>query len=219
MLNLLKRIPLLQRKCENIAVRTLFSESVLGLPSYEETRLKIYNDRPKLSEFRFIYEIRKSPVDSLIRATSRYIHIITNKPGELDLLKHSLQRILDEDNSSEPYRFGPLIMRMFHFLNLPMEAIEVKKFQKMLNQSIFDCNNLCFLFFCLFGIFSQFYEEFNSTIFYDKTSFRILLDLLFNNGKYAEVIQLHERYRKQRVSKTVNLHNVITFGACYKLVS
>lgn len=55
-------------------------------------------------------------------------------------------------------------------------------------------------------------------MFRGRATVLILLDLLFNNGLYLEMLELHEKYRRERDREPSNLHNVFTFAACYKLV-
>lgn len=58
--------------------------------------------------------------------------VATNASGEIDLLHHSLKRIFencseiqDDQDVHNLSQVGPSVMRMFHYLDLPMKALKV----------------------------------------------------------------------------------------------
>lgn len=68
----------------------------------------------------------------------------------------------------------------------------------------------------------QFDHDIHLNGMFDKFSCKlILLDLLFNNGKYEEVIRVYNRMYEQQAEQGLGisrLQNVLMFGSCYKLV-
>src|ERR1700685_446469 len=86
--------------------------------------------------------------------------------------------------------FGPVVMRMYHYLNQPKMALDV------------------FMDPELDGFFDQL------------ASFQVLLDLLYNNGMYEEILKVFETIKTKQVQGLKFPRNVtiLVFGACYKLV-
>lgn len=57
------------------------------------------------------------------------IHILGNTKDDIDLLLNVLRKINKENENGKeqrkPYKFGPMIMRVFHFYGLDDVAIQV----------------------------------------------------------------------------------------------
>jgi pentatricopeptide repeat domain-containing protein 2 len=89
------------------------------------------------------------------------------------------------------YVFGPVVMRMYYFLNQPKAALELLKDPE------------------LEGFFDQL------------SSYQVLCDLLYNNGMYQEVLDVFEIVKSRQVSGTRYPRNVLmlVFASCYKMVS
>lgn len=132
---LTKCIPSFRRNLNCLSIRTLFSERMLGLPAFEETRYRLQNVN-KISDSQVMYVIQNASNEQLVSSTIKYIHCVTNKPGEIDLLRHCFKRIGSCDQSETPFKFGPLMMRMFHLLNMPKEALQVTVFRRNRSLSI-----------------------------------------------------------------------------------
>lgn len=62
-------------------------------------------------------------------ALKNLLHIMNNTQTDTLLLKDTLQTLLYKRNDFEgdKYRFDTIIMRAFHYLNMPDEAIQVVK--------------------------------------------------------------------------------------------
>ncbi|PNF38994.1 hypothetical protein B7P43_G05983 [Cryptotermes secundus] len=87
------------------------------------------------------------------------------------------------------YVFGPVVMRMYYFLNKPDEALEVFK-----DPDLED-------FFAQLG------------------TYQILMDLLFENGKYQDILDVFEIIKQRQHQEAKYPKNVVilTFAACFKL--
>lgn len=87
----------------------------------------------KFDERKVVFEIRTSNIEALINTTKQWIHVMDKRQCENNflLLQHSLRAIHKSADSidSKTYQFGPTVMRMLHFLNLPERALEVYKFR------------------------------------------------------------------------------------------
>lgn len=112
-----------------ISKRTLLSGLALGMTRYEENR-QHYKSKKNISQF--LYHINNSPTQDLLHMTKLWTFMMTNLDGELDLLEHGLTRIYEnhweieaERDIHELHTLGPSTMRMFHYLDLPMEALKV----------------------------------------------------------------------------------------------
>lgn len=86
--------------------------------------------------------------------------------------------------------FGPVIMRMFHYLNKPKEALEA-----------FTNPDL-----------EQFFEQLASC--------HVLFDLLYKNEMYQEILNTFENVKKRQLQGQKFPRNItiLVFAACYKLV-
>lgn len=63
--------------------------------------------------------------EQLIGATKQMIHLMDKSNESMVLLQQSLRTINKLSDEKRTYLFGPLVMRMFHYLNLPDEANQV----------------------------------------------------------------------------------------------
>jgi len=87
--------------------------------------------------------------------------------------------------------FGPVIMRMYYHLGRPLEALAAFKDEE------------------LAGIFDQL------------ITYQLLLDLLFVNEHYQEVLEVFEIVKSKQLQPNRYPKNVVVlfYAACYKLVS
>lgn len=62
-------------------------------------------------------------------ALKNLLHIMNNTQTDILLLKDTLQTLLYKrsDFEGDKYRFDTIIMRAFHYLNMPDEAMQVVK--------------------------------------------------------------------------------------------
>lgn len=80
----------------------------------------------KFDEKKLVFEMRTNNIEALINTTKQWIHVMDKRQCENNffLLQHTL-RAIHKNADKNTYQFGPLVMRMLHFLNLPNKALEV----------------------------------------------------------------------------------------------
>lgn len=121
------------------------------------------------------------------------LHVVERNAEDVNLLRTSLERFTDQDQDIRfgTFKFGPVVMRTFHYLNEPTIALETFRNPK----------------------FESFYDQ--------QTTFAILVDLLHENGMYKEVREVYELIRSRFSSGVRNPKMVISVLAlsCYKEVS
>ncbi|XP_031620264.1 pentatricopeptide repeat-containing protein 2, mitochondrial-like [Contarinia nasturtii] len=182
------------------SMRTLYSEKDLGVSDYESRRLEAVKRggeycQPDTVLKKMKFQLRSENIEELIQTLKIWIHVVDTKQCKkhFSLLKDCLDFIYNNphpDPAKKNYNFPPTVMRMFHLLNMPDEALNIAANIK--NKDMFN--------------------QHNSTI--------ILCDLLFNNGMYKELIYVVENanaVNAKRGMKSSYLQNCITFAACYKL--
>lgn len=74
-----------------------------------------------------VFEMKTNNIEALVKTTKQWIHCMNKQQCEADimLLQQSLRQIHKKGDSSTSYNFGPTLMRMFHYFNLPNEALKV----------------------------------------------------------------------------------------------
>lgn len=80
----------------------------------------------KFDERKIVFEMRTNNIEALINTIKQWIHVMDKRQCENNflLLQHSL-RAIHKRADPNTYHFGPTVMRMLHFLNLPEKALEV----------------------------------------------------------------------------------------------
>lgn len=121
------------------------------------------------------------------------IHIVEKKPADLDL---AVKMILKFNAQNKEVRFGnfifgPVVMRMFHHLKEDELALQCFKNPEM------D------------GFFDQL------------TSYQILVDLLYDKGRYQDVRDVFDIIKSRQIQGGMypKYVLVVVFAACYKEVS
>lgn len=112
-------------------MRHLYSNEELGVKKYEESR-KVVEHAIANHNF-FKEQFKKQLLNpefnflSLELGLKNLIHIMKSSQFDIELLKDALRLWVQKRNTykGEKYRFGTLIMRMFHFYNIPDAAIDV----------------------------------------------------------------------------------------------
>lgn len=113
-----------------LSTRTLFSEKILGISAYETQRMRINGYQMNKKKLKF--EMRMNNPEQLIATTKQMIHLMDKSNESKVLLQQSLRTINKLPDEKRTYLFGPLVMRMFHYLNLPDEANQVFDQQMLL---------------------------------------------------------------------------------------
>jgi len=118
------------------------------------------------------------------------IHLANNNEEDLDLIE---QMILKFNKQSRDLRFGsfifgPVVMRMYHHLNRPKEALKI-----FMNPDL-----------------DQFFNQI--------ISFQILMDLLLRNEMYDEVLQVMEVVKDKQLQGSRYPRNIVVLAmaAVYK---
>lgn len=103
----------------------LFSEKTLGVTDYETRRLRVPNI--KFDQKKLVFEMKTNNTEALVRTTKQWIHIMNKQQCETDfmLLLQCLRHIHKNSDASITFNFGPIVMRMLHYLNLPDQALRV----------------------------------------------------------------------------------------------
>ncbi|PZC71979.1 hypothetical protein B5X24_HaOG212106 [Helicoverpa armigera] len=112
------------------------------------------------------------------------------EPTDLKLILNMIKKFNSQNSELRfgSYVFGPVVMRMFHFLDAPKEALE------------------CF------------YDPKNDGFFDQLVSYHILLDLLYSHEMYDEMYKVFERAQNKQINMTKfpKYCVVMVLAACYK---
>ncbi|KAF9424837.1 hypothetical protein HW555_000138, partial [Spodoptera exigua] len=143
-------------------VKTLYSPATLGIDGFLLSRKRSkeqftnYADkfRSKMNEF-------VSSKDTMIFTEDLKNMIHLAEPTDLELILNMIQKFNSQNTELRfgSYVFGPVVMRMFHFLDAPKEALQC--FHDPKNEGFFD----------------------------QMISHQILLDLLYSHEMYDEMYQ------------------------------
>lgn len=113
--------------------------------------------------------------------------------GDKELVCRMIRRFASQEKELRfgTYVFGPVVMRLFHFIGDENSALELFKDRS------------------LEGFFTQW------------MSYQLLLDMLYNKGRYQDVLDTYELMKAQQVQGSMHPRHamVIVFAACYKLNS
>ena len=180
-----------------IPCRTLFPAQSLRVDTYVRNKqryLGTIDSRNSLKQKLFKEEFKKLLDDDkkFVKSSSfnTLIHIVDNKPEDLELVVRGLRKLREYQRhvGLVEYEFGPIVMRMFHHLNLPDSALQ--------------CVN----------------DPTVSDYFTSFAANTVLADLLYENQRYQDVLNLLES-----ITKTPNFYPkavvAIASVACCKMVS
>lgn len=224
MIKCTKNVFLIGQTGINLSKRMLFSKKSLHLDGFQKLRLHF---KIKKSDAEFLFEIQHSPIPQLLVSTKLWTLRATTNDEHIDLLRHSLKRIYENcsaiQENEEVYnlkRLSPMIMRLFHHLDLPDKALQVRMYIYQI------CVMLCTDLFNVYYLFCywchlirlQFYHEFNNTLFDSNTASYVLMDLLFEHEKYNEILETYQIRTHERRFDATPFHRLMVYAACYKLV-
>ncbi|XP_021943811.1 pentatricopeptide repeat-containing protein 2, mitochondrial [Folsomia candida] len=185
-----QKIPALLGGC-----RTLFAVQALGVDGYEKQRERTVQQfagmtdkfREKMKEFSTTGSKNMIFTEDL----KNMVHMIEDNPEDMALVLQMMKRFNQQNRHLRfgNFVFGPVVMRMYHFLNQPTQALQAFKDPE------------------LEGFFDQL------------ATYQVLCDLLYNNAMYQEVIDVFEIVKSKQVQGTKYPRNVlvIVFASCYKL--
>ncbi|XP_013187485.2 pentatricopeptide repeat-containing protein 2, mitochondrial [Amyelois transitella] len=172
-------------------VPQLYAPSALGIDNYLQARKKIkeqfvsFSDKFRAKMTDFVTDGKQLIFTEDLK---NMVHIA--EPTDLDLIVKMIKKF---NTQSSEYRFGsfifgPVIMRMFHFLDAPKEALEC--FKDSANNGFFD----------------------------QLVTYQLLLDLLYNHEMYDEMYEVFEIVKEKQVNMTKypKYSIVLILAACYK---
>ncbi|XP_023937047.1 pentatricopeptide repeat-containing protein 2, mitochondrial [Bicyclus anynana] len=169
----------------------LYSPSVLGIDGYLNTRKRVkeqftnYSDkfRTKMNDF-----VSDSKNMIFTEDLKNIVHIA--EPTDLDLVVKMVKKFNTQKSEFRfsSFIFGPIVMRMFYFLDAPIEALQC--FEDPDNDGFFD----------------------------QLVTYQILLDLLYNHQMYDEMYRIFERVQEKQINMTKfpKYSVVLILAACYK---
>ncbi|KAL4714959.1 hypothetical protein ACJJTC_003110 [Scirpophaga incertulas] len=179
------------RSISTSKVTYLYSQSSLGIDKYLHGRKKIKEQFSNFSDkFRTkMIEFCNDP-KSLIFTEDLKNMVHLAEPSDLELVVKMVNKF---NTSTAEFRFGsfifgPVIMRMFYFLDAPTEALQC--FQDPKNDGFFD----------------------------QLSTYHILLDLLYNHEMYDEMKEVFKKVMERQINmlKFPKYPLVLILAACYK---
>ncbi|KAK5647382.1 hypothetical protein RI129_002274 [Pyrocoelia pectoralis] len=174
-------------------VRHLYAATTLGLDNFlsqrDRVKIQLENVAPKFREKMNEYTTEGSKNMVFTEDLKNMLHLADS--NDLPLVIKMMTRFNQQNKQLRfgNYIFGPVIMRLFHFLNKHEEAYE------------------CFKSPELNGLFDQ------------MMSYQILLDLLYENQRYDDVLEIFEIIKTRQIEGVKFAKNVVVLvcAACYKL--
>lgn len=178
-----------------IPVRQLYAHQTLGLDGYLQSQERIkmqFNNMTDKFKAKMTDYVTESPSKNMIftEDLKNMIHLAENTESDIQLVINMMKKFNTQNKEMRfgNFVFGPVVMRMFYTLNEPDKALE------------------CFKSDELTGFFDQL------------MSYQLLLDLLYENCKYDEVMETFQIIKSKQIQGTKYPKNVIvlTMAACYK---
>ncbi|CAH0713364.1 unnamed protein product, partial [Brenthis ino] len=186
-----QRFILPYRRIHVTQAQQLYAISALGIDGYLQSRKRTreqfsnFSDkfRTKMTEF-----VSDSKNMIFTEDLKNMIHIA--EPSDIDLVLNMIKKFNTQKTEFRfsSFIFGPIVMRMFHFLDAPNEAIKC-----------FD-------------------DPVNDDFFAQLVSYQILLDLLYNHEMYDEMHRIFEKiqHKQLNMTKFPKYSVVLILAACYK---
>ncbi|XP_050419680.1 pentatricopeptide repeat-containing protein 2, mitochondrial-like [Adelges cooleyi] len=179
-----------------ICKRNLYEPAALGLDKYQYYREKLSSQYSDVDKQTFLERMQSFAIPestSLIftEDLKQIVHMIDDNEVELKLVEQMMKKFNQQNKGLRfgNFTFGPVVMRMFYHLNKPDFALKM------------------------------FYEPELEGFFNHLTSYQILMDLLFINGKYDEILSAYKtiQERQLQIAKFPKGVMMLVFAACYKL--
>ena len=118
------------------------------------------------------------------------IHLAQAEENDMQLVESMLEKYMQniEEKKYGRYVFGPVIMRMFYYLNQPQYAL------------------------------STFQNESLKESFDYRTSFRILMCLFYRNDMFAQMREIYDQVLRRKGMDFIGSSTVLIYAACLKEV-
>lgn len=177
-------------------IRCLYNKTTLGLDGFEEQKLRIRNQMSNIAD-KFKEKMSEYVQDEsknmiFTEDLKNMIHI-SETDNDVELVVKMIKRYNSQNKSLRfgNYIFGPVVMRMFHITNKPDLALECFKSQEL----------------------SAFFDQY--------MSYQVLLDLLYINGRYKDILEAFEIIKGKQLEGHKFPKNavVLVLAACYKMNS
>jgi len=175
--------------------RTLYAADAMGVDGYEKQRERTKMQFTGMSDkFRAkMVEFSTSDSKNMIftEDLKNMLHLVEGNPEDLGLVLEMMKKFNQQNKHLRfgNFVFGPVVMRMYHHLNDPKSALDA------FNDPALE------------GFFDQL------------ASYQILLDLLYRNKMYQEVLDAFEVIKTRQVQMTKYPRNVmvLVFATLHKL--
>ena len=175
----------------NVGVRSMYTERDLGVSLYENTRYVFRNQFMTIENvFREKMQEICQHEDGVIYTEDlkAMIHLAQANENDMQLLNVMLEKYIQnqEEKKFGKYIFGPVVMRMYYHLNQPEYALGAFKNDTMKNS------------------------------FNYRTSFRILMCLLYKNNMYKEMREIYQKVWDAEGIEYIGSSVVLIYAACLK---
>jgi pentatricopeptide repeat domain-containing protein 2 len=176
--------------------RNLYERAAIGLDKYEFFREKVDNQFPESDKQMFrdrMNSFADPESNSLIftEDLKQIVHMINDNETDLTLVQKMMKKYNKQNQGLRfgNFTFGPVVMRMYYYLNKPDIALQV------FNDPEMD------------GFFNHL------------SSYQILMDLLFINEKYDKILDVYKtiQVKQLQIAKFPKGVMMLVFAACYKL--
>ncbi|XP_031836580.1 pentatricopeptide repeat-containing protein 2, mitochondrial [Nomia melanderi] len=152
----------------NARVRFLYTDRAIGITAYEQARKMFLTQFSSVSEiFRAkMLEVCKTPSSTIFTEDMKaMVHLINNNEEDIQLVEAMLQKYRETNRDMQfgTYVFGPVVMRMYTYLQEPRRAYE-------------SFNNL-----------------FETSFYKQMTTVQVLLNLLYKYEMYQEIKVVYEK--------------------------
>ncbi|XP_043515265.1 pentatricopeptide repeat-containing protein 2, mitochondrial-like [Frieseomelitta varia] len=175
----------------NVGIRHLYTERDLGITLYENSRFMFRNQfmtientfREKMKEI-----CRDNEGIIYTEDLKAMIHLAQAEGNDMQLVESMLEKYIHnvEEKKYGRYVFGPIIMRMFYYLNQPQYALNA--FQNESLKESFDY----------------------------RTAFRILMCLFYRNDMFAQMREIYDEVLERKGIDFIGSSSVLIYAACLK---
>ncbi|CAK9833474.1 Pentatricopeptide repeat-containing protein 2, mitochondrial [Anthophora retusa] len=175
----------------NVGCRSLYSERDIGVTAYENTRFTFRNQFMTIEDtFRAKMKEVCEQGDGVIYTEDlkAMLHLVQDTDEDMDLLVNMLEKYVQIKSEQKlgTYVFGPVVMRMFYYLNQPQRALAV------------------------------FENDLLTENFQYRSSFRALLCLLYKHHMYKEMRFVFDRVLNLRGIDFIGRNSVLIYASCLK---
>lgn len=175
----------------NVGIRSLYTEQDLGVPMYENARYIFRNQFMSIEDtFRSKMKEICEKEDGVIYTEDlkAMLHLTRETDEDMELLNKMLEKYVKgkESRKVTVYAFGPVVMRMFYYLDQPQRAL-----------AMFKNDDLS--------------ENFDY-----RSSFRILMCLLFKHNMFKEMREVYDKMLTAKGLNFIGNNSVLLYAGCMK---